>query len=88
MKRAKGLARKRNLLAHNPVMLNLYVSEDETQHIAEYSISSARSEGETMDLAELKEFAAEVDDLSATLWMAFLKAVGTSDHLVRQHESR
>jgi hypothetical protein len=88
MKQAKGLARKRNLIAHNPVMLNLYVNEDETQHMAEYSISSARSEGQTMDLAELKEFAAEVDDLSATLWMAFLKSTGTSDHLVRERGSR
>src|SRR5690242_10626716 len=31
MKRAKSLARKRNLIAHNPVMLNLYVNEDETE---------------------------------------------------------
>jgi hypothetical protein len=84
MKRAKELAKKRNLIAHNPVMLNLYVNKDETEHLAEYSISSARSEGQTMDLDELREFAAEVEDLSATLWMAFLNTSGTSDHLFRQ----
>lgn len=86
MKRAKELARKRNLIAHNPVLLNLYVNDDETEQLVQYSISSARSEGQTIDLDELREFADEVSDLSSTLWMAFLNASGTSDHLYREEK--
>jgi hypothetical protein len=80
-KRAKKLSEKRNLIAHNPVMLSLYVNEDETESFAQNSITSARSGAQTLDLAELKGFAAEVESLSSELWMSFLNAAGTSEHL-------
>jgi hypothetical protein len=62
-------------------MLSLYVNEDETEHLAEYAISSARSGADTMDLASLKEFAAEVEDLSSELWMAYMKLTDGTDVL-------
>jgi hypothetical protein len=34
-------------------------------------------------MEELKEFAGEVDDLAASLWLAFLKVPGTAGHLWR-----
>src|SRR5688572_14790903 len=62
-KRAQPLAKKRNLIAHNPLMLDLFVNEDETQMFAEPWIKSARS-GETMSFEDLQEFAGAVEDLS------------------------
>jgi hypothetical protein len=84
LKRAKGLARKRNLLAHNPLMLSLYMNEDKTEHVAEYAISSVRSNSDTMDLAALKEFAADVEALSSELWMAYLKLTD-GQHVLFNH---
>jgi hypothetical protein len=82
-KRAKELAKTRNLIAHNPVILDWYVSEDETESSAEHLITTARSGNKPLDLEGLKEFAGEVDDLAANLWMHFTNAAGTSDHLWR-----
>lgn len=79
-KRAKPLATKRNLIAHNPLMLDIFVNEDETQMLAEHSITHARS-GETMGLEDLKEFAAAVEDLSSELWLTFLRVVNSADPL-------
>lgn len=83
MKRAMTLAKTRNLIAHNPVMLDLYVNEDETESVARHSITSARSEGQTLTLEDLEEFASEVEGLSSELWLAFLNFAGTSEHLWR-----
>lgn len=83
MKKAKVLAKTRNLIAHNPVMLDLFVNEDETEAVAQHSIKSVRSEQQTLDLEGLEEFAAEVEMLSAKLWLAFLNIAKTSDHLWR-----
>lgn len=83
LKRAKPLAKKRNLIAHNPVMLDIFVNEDETQMLAEHSITHARSD-ETMSLEDLKEFAAAVEDLSSKLWLAFLRVVDSADPLWRK----
>lgn len=83
--RARTLAETRNLIAHNPVMLDLYVNQDSTESCADYSIASARSGSKTLDLAGLKEFSAEVDDLAATLWMHFARASGEIDSMWRTH---
>lgn len=82
-KRAKPLVKQRNLIAHNPVMLDIFVTEDETQMLAEHSITHARS-GQTMGLEDLKEFAAAVEDLSSELWLAFLRVADSSDPLWRK----
>jgi hypothetical protein len=87
-KRAKELAQLRNLIAHNPVMLELYVNEDETQSFARHSISSARTGKQSLDLDGLKEFAEEVEQLSSELWMALLKVAETSEHLWRTYPSK
>ena len=71
-------------IAHNPVMLDLYVSEDETDIDAQHSITSARTGNQTLDLAGQKEFAAEVDDVAASLWLAFARVAGSTDYLWRR----
>ena len=87
-KRARELAQLRNLIAHNPVMLELYVNEDETESFARRAISSARTGKQSLDLDGLKEFAEEVEQLSSELWMALLKVAGSSEYLWRTHPSK
>lgn len=82
-KRAKVLARTRNLIAHNPVMLDIYVNPHTEDIYTEHTIASARSTGQTLNLEQLKEFAAEVEDISSTLWLHFMQAVNSSDSLFR-----
>lgn len=75
-KRAKELARTRNLVAHNPLMLNLYVNHETQESAATYRIDSNRSVKNSITLEELKEFSAEVDDLAATIWLEFGNVAG------------
>lgn len=84
--RARTLAETRNLIAHNPVMLDLYINQESTESRADYSITSARSGSKTLDLPGLKEFSAEVDDLATTLWMHFARASGMVDSMWRTHK--
>ena len=67
-------------------MLDLYVKSDSTDVLAEHSITSARSESQTLNRDELKEFADEVEDLASVLWGHFLRAAGSSDPLWRTRE--
>jgi hypothetical protein len=87
-KRAKVLAKTRNLIAHNPVMLDIYVNPLTDDIYTEHTIASARSTGQTLNLEQLKEFAAEVEDLSSTLWLHFMQAVDSSDSLFRNHAAQ
>jgi len=81
--RARQLAEKRNLIAHNPVMLEIYSNRDETEARTRYAIASARGGGKPITLEDLKELAAEVDDLAASMWLCFNYEVGTSEHMWR-----
>jgi hypothetical protein len=87
-RQARDLAKIRNLIAHNPLLLDIYVNEDESGSIADWSIKSARSESQSLDLEALKEFAAAVEDLSSELWMAFMRLDGTASALWRTHPMR
>ena len=82
-RQAKELAKIRNLIAHNPVILNWYVNEDETESSAEHLITTARSGNKPLSLEGLNEFAGEVDDLAAKLWIHFTNAAGSSEYLWR-----
>ena len=81
---ARQLAEKRNLIAHNPVMLEIYTNEDETQARTQFAIASARGGGKAITLDELKELSAEIDDLAACMWTCFSNEVGTSEHMWRE----
>ncbi len=67
LKRARKLAETRNHIAHNPVMMNLFLDHAK-RPFAKRGIVSARGE-RLIDLEELKEFADEVEDLAATMWL-------------------
>ena len=88
VKRAKRLADTRNLIAHNPVMLDMYVRSENEQEVdvdSEWTIRSARNDDHVITIEELREFVAEVEDVAAELWGAFLRHTGTADHLWKVH---
>lgn len=68
LKRAKELAPVRNDIAHNPVMLNVFVHKVTNDVAFEHCIATARG-GRFIDLASAKEFAEEVETLAADLWL-------------------
>lgn len=72
LRRAKQLAETRNTIAHSPVMLSIYTNEAMDDILLEQSISSIRGD-RVIDLAEMKEFAAEVGDLASRMWMLIMK---------------
>ena len=72
LKRAKKLAETRNDIAHNPVMLNVFVHKVSGDVLLEHSIAAARG-GRFIDLASATEFADEVEDLAAAMWLQTAK---------------
>jgi hypothetical protein len=83
-KRAKVLAKTRNLIAHNPLMLNLYVNHETQESMAMYRIDSARSAEHSITLDELKEYAAEVEDLAATMWTELTNVAGDASQMWKE----
>lgn len=83
-RRAKALVETRNLIAHNPVMLDLYARDGSHDLVAERSIRSIRPNERTLDLAELREFAEQVENLAADLWYHYLRIVGSAEPLWRR----
>jgi hypothetical protein len=67
LKRARELASIRNDIAHNPVMLNLYLHESTPDMLFEHCITTARG-GKTIDLAGVK----------ATMWLQIGKVAESS----------
>ena len=68
LKRAKKLAETRNDIAHNPVMLNVFVNETPGDIGLERCIATARG-GRFIDLVFAREFADEVESLAAAMWL-------------------
>ena len=80
-KQAKQLAGLRNQIAHNPVMLDVYINEDEARLFSRHSITSARTGKQSLNLEDLKEFSSKVEQLSSELWMAFLNVAQSAEPL-------
>jgi hypothetical protein len=79
LKRAKSLSEYRNVLAHNPLVADIYVHEIRGDVVVEHGISSARKKGKSIDLASLKELAGEVEDLASELYMTLGKVIEEVD---------
>lgn len=73
LKHAKVLAEVRNIVAHNPLLLDVFVSHETGDTLVEEAISSARSKEKSLDLAGLKEFAGEVESMSGELYALFAR---------------
>ena len=84
-KSAKELAKTRNLIAHNPVMLDIYVNETMDDHYVERSIRSARGGAEPFRLEALREFASDVENLASALWGHYMNVAQTSEGAFRLH---
>jgi hypothetical protein len=78
LKKAKDLAKVRNDIAHNPVMLNIFVHKTSGDILLERSIATVRGD-RFIDLASAKEFADEVEDLAATMWLQIGKLAQTEN---------
>lgn len=79
LKQAKSLSEYRNLLAHNPLVADIYVHQITGDVVVEHGISSARKKEKSIDLASLKELAGEVEGLASELYMTLGKIVEAID---------
>ena len=84
LKQAKSLSEYRNLLAHNPLVADIYVHQITGDVVVEHGISSARKKEKSIDLASLKELAGEVEDLASELYMTLGKIVEAIDQSERK----
>lgn len=75
LKRAKALAEVRNIIAHNPLLLGVFFNQSAGDVLTERAITSARSLERSLDLAGLKEFVREVEDMSGELSLLFGKLI-------------
>jgi hypothetical protein len=66
LRRAKGLATTRNLIAHNPLAFDFYEYQDGS-FLIEQRISSLRSEGKHVTLKQTQDFAQEAEALARQL---------------------
>ncbi len=69
LKKAKSLAAERNLLAHNPLMLNVYGNE-EGEFKLEEKITSMKNEKKHMSFNALQKLANETEALTSSIHKA------------------
>jgi hypothetical protein len=69
LRRAKELAEHRNLIAHNPLGLDLYVTEEGEKTVRE-SIRSLRNKDKVLTFAQLVELRAQCESLVTELFDA------------------
>ena len=74
LNKASKLAEERNLIAHNPLVLDVYADTDDQMFI-QAIIRSARSSGRSTDLPGLKRLRVQVESLAANLLSAFHEAL-------------
>jgi hypothetical protein len=84
LKRAKLLSEYRNVLAHNPLVADIYVHQITGDVVVEHGISSARKKEKSIDLASLKELVAEVKGLASELYMTMGKVIEEIDRSERK----
>jgi hypothetical protein len=68
LERATELADKRNTIAHNPALLQIFINEETNVIYRELAISTF-SEGDYIDLPEIKELTTEARDIKVQLYM-------------------
>ena len=68
LEKAIALADKRNTIAHNPALMQIFINEETKEIYHELAISTFK-EGDYIDLPELKELVAEAEDIKMQLYM-------------------
>jgi len=79
LERAKALAETRNLIAHNPLVLDIYERPDGT--LFHQQVIAAMHKDRKVTLEELRAFADESEELASALY-------GASLEVIRLHGSR
>jgi hypothetical protein len=77
--RAKKLAEFRNLLAHNPLMANVFEHKHTGDLEIKMLISAIRSGKNAVDLEDVKELSDEVESLASQLWISFSHVTGNDE---------
>lgn len=76
LKLAKKLFSKyRNVLAHNPLCVDIYVQHETGDIVLDHSISSLREKEKSINFASLKKLADEVEDLASELYKTLEKVI-------------
>ena len=70
LKSARKLAKYRNLLAHNPLAVDVYMDKVTGDIEVEQLISSIKNENKVISLGKLKEIALEAELLSSKLYQS------------------
>ena len=73
LRQVKTLAQTRNLIAHNPLVLEFYEDNSGGYAFAE-SIAAIHKEGHKISLSETQKFAADADNMASELIGASMKA--------------
>jgi len=81
LRKAVNLAEVRNLIAHNPTMLDVYEHKTSGALHFERTIRAIRKQQKFLDLKGLREHTADVETLASDLW----KNIGK---LIEWHETR
>lgn len=74
--RAKELTEFRNLLAHNPLMANVFEHKHTGDVEVKMLISTIRGGKKAVDLEDIKELSDEVEGLASDLWISFSNIAG------------
>jgi Resolvase, N terminal domain len=77
LKATKTLSEVRNVIAHNPLQLEV-CARSAGDATAERNLISAKPQGKLIDLASLKEYVAKVEDAVSELYLAPVSAMTTA----------
>ncbi len=79
LKRAKKLVEYRNVLAHNPLVVDIYKNKTTGDIAVEHLIYAERKKKKRIDIKRLKELSLEVEDIASELYTAFSRYVSIID---------
>lgn len=68
LKKSVDLADRRNTVAHNPTLMQVFQKTDSEELLFEYAISSF-SQADYVNLEDMKELVAEVTDIKTSIYM-------------------
>ena len=75
---AKEYLKYRNILAHSPLMAEIYEHQDTGELKVEQLITSVRGGKRSVDLAKVTEVAETVEQIASDLWIALSNLTGKS----------
>ena len=77
--RAKVLSEFRNVIAHSPLVAEVFQHRETGNVEVQNLIRSARNKKKALDLSSMKEISAEIEELASELWMAIAEIAQIDD---------